>query len=91
MRVVGSRVLSELIFMLLLLFPDEAVFKRLFLHLVTLSGHSGFTTHNSGTFENNSVDGNVHTSLDLDDISYLDEVVLDFLLDSISEDDDLEG
>ena len=88
------RVLFEIFLILVLsifLFLSHlACLEGVFLQVITLTGHSGFVALNTGGSDDDTIDRDVHSSLDLDDITNDDVVVMYVFLLSVSQTNDLD-
>ena len=68
-----------------------AYFHVVFFELIRLASHGSFVALDTRCFQNDPVHGDVHACLNFEDISHLDVVVVNRLLDSFSDCNDLTG
>ena len=90
MRIFGIR-LEILVLGILLDLSGLAYVHVIFLELVRLACHGGLVALDARSFQNDSIHRDVHTCLDFEDISHLYVVVVNRLLNSFSDRNDLIG
>lgn len=78
--------LSELVLLLMFLLSDEALLEGLSQQVIRLTRHRRLIDQDSAGFNTNSIDRDVHTIDDLDQVSNLEVVSVNNLLFSLSSD-----
>lgn len=76
--------LSEFVLLFMLLLSYEAFFEGFSQQVIRLTRHRRLIDQDSAGFYTNTIDWNVHTINDLDQVSNLQEVSVDNLLFSLS-------
>ena len=78
--------LSELVLLLMFLLSDEALLEGLSQQVIRLTRHRRLIDQDSAGFNTNTIDRDVHTIDDLDQVSNLEVVSVNNLLFSLSSD-----